>query len=409
MFAEDLAVQELAAQYGTPLFVYSRAALEHQWKLLDTAFGNHPHSICFAVKANSNIAVLNVLAKLGSSFDIVSEGELRRVLLAGGNAANVVFSGVAKSEQELTFAMQQGVRCINIESIAELERVQKVASQLDVRAQIAFRVNPDVDPQTHPYISTGLDKAKFGVHMDAAFKAYQDAAEMSNIEVHSIACHIGSQITLASPFSEALERVLDMVERLDEKGIKIKQLDLGGGLGIVYQNETPPTAETYVKAMLDGIAARGIELPIAIEPGRFIAGNSGIMLTRVEYLKQNASKQFAIVDAGMNDLLRPALYQAHHDIVNTDQDQERTKQTYDVVGPVCESADVLGYERLLAVEAGDLLAVKSAGAYGFVMANNYNSRCRPAEVMVDGGESHLIRERENYDDLTRGEHLLPST
>lgn len=407
MLAEDVAVQDLANQFGTPLYVYSRAALEYQWNLLDSAFGNHPHSICFAVKANSNIAVLNILAKLGSSFDIVSEGELRRVLLAGGNAANVVFSGVAKSEQELIFAMQQGVRCINIESLAELDRVQKVASELDVTAQIAFRVNPDVDPQTHPYISTGLQKAKFGIHMKAAFQAYQDAAQMPNIEVHSIACHIGSQITKASPFSDALERVLDMVEQLGEQGINLKQLDLGGGLGIVYQNETPPSADVYVKAMLDGIAARGIDLPIAIEPGRFIAGNSGILLSRVEYLKQNASKKFAIVDAGMNDLLRPSLYQAHHEIVNTERDHAKPEETYDVVGPVCESADVLAYDRKLSVQAGDLLAIRSAGAYSFVMANNYNSRCRPAEVMVDGDKSYLIRERESFEELTRGEHLLP--
>ena len=408
MYAEDVAVHDIAEQYGTPLFVYSRAALEHQWKLLDSAFGSHPHSICYAVKANSNIAVLNVLARLGSGFDIVSEGELRRVLLAGGEADNVVFSGVAKSKQELRFAMQQGVRCINIESVAELDRVQSVASELQVTASIAFRVNPDVDPQTHPYISTGMDEAKFGVNMEAAFNAYQKAEQLPNIEIHSIACHIGSQITKTDPFSDALDRVLNLVERLADTGIKIKQLDLGGGLGINYQGETPPSADSYVKAMLDGIAKRGIHLPIAIEPGRFIAGNSGILLSRVEFLKQNATKRFAIVDAGMNDLLRPSLYQAHHDIVNTQARNDCEARTYDVVGPVCESADVLGYDRELSLASGDLLAVKSCGAYGFVMAGNYNSRCRPAEVMVDGESCHLIRERETFEELTRGEHLLTS-
>ncbi len=413
LFAEDVAVHDIARQYGTPTFVYSRAAFEHQWAQLDDAFGEHPHSICYAVKANSNIAVLNVLAKLGSGFDIVSEGELRRVLLAGGDPKKVVFSGVAKSEKELSFAMQQGIRCINIESVAELDRVQNVASKLNTKASIAFRVNPDVDPQTHPYISTGMDEAKFGVRMDAAFEAYKKADELPNIEVHGIACHIGSQITSTSPFNDALDRVLSMVEQLSELNIQIKQLDLGGGLGINYLDETPPSARQYVQTMLDGIAAREINLPIAIEPGRFIAGNSGILLSRVEYLKQNASKRFAIVDAGMNDLLRPSLYQAHHEIVNTDQaNTTQTKSepmaTYDVVGPVCESADVLGYDRQLNVKAGDLLAIKSCGAYGFVMAGNYNSRCRPAEIMVDGSNAHVIRERETYDELTRAEHLLKS-
>lgn len=408
LHAEHISLSKIASAVGTPCYVYSRAAFEQQWHTLNDAFGDYPHTICYAVKANSNIAVLNVLARLGSGFDIVSEGELRRVLAAGGDPKKVVFSGVAKSVPELEFAINQGVRSINIESVAELERVQEVAASLNATASIAFRVNPDVDPETHPYISTGMDKAKFGVPMEAAFAAYQRAASLPNIEIHGIACHIGSQITKTSPFSDSLKIVLDMVKRLVGQGIEIKQLDLGGGLGIDYQGETPPTAKQYVQAMLDGVAAEGIELPIAIEPGRYIAGNSGVMLTKIEYLKHNDSRNFAIVDAGMNDLLRPSLYQAFHTIVpvlkNNEQDDELV---FDVVGPVCESADVLGYDRALTAQADDLLAVLSAGAYGFSMANNYNSRLRPAEVMVDDDSVHIIRQREEYDDLLKGESLLP--
>ncbi len=407
LFAEQVSLSSIAEQYGTPCFIYSRRAFETKWQALDQAFGDHPHTICYAVKANSNIAVLNLLARLGSGFDIVSEGELRRVLKAGGDPSKVVFSGVAKSKSELAFAMSNKVRSINIESVAELERVQEVAQKLGVIASIAFRVNPDVDPETHPYISTGMDKAKFGVTMDAAFDAYVRAAQMPNIEVHGIACHIGSQITKTSPFSDALEIVLNMVKRLAAEGIEIKQLDLGGGLGIDYQGETPPSANEYVQSMINGIKAHGVDLPIAIEPGRYISGNSGVMLTTVEFTKHNASKNFAIVDAGMNDLLRPALYQAFHKIVPVNEKATVDVATYDVVGPVCESACVLGYDRDLAVEAGDLLAVMSAGAYSFVMANNYNSRCRPAEVMVDGDSAHLIRQRENFEQLIAGETLLP--
>ncbi len=405
--AENISLSKVAETIGTPCYVYSRAAFEHQWTTLDSAFGDYPHTICYAVKANSNIAILNVLARLGSGFDVVSEGELRRVLAAGGDPSKVVFSGVAKSVAELEFAISNGVRSINIESTAELERVQTVAAALNATASIAFRVNPDVDPETHPYISTGMDKAKFGVPMEAAFAAYQRAAELPNIEVHGIACHIGSQITKTSPFSDSLDIVLTMVKRLASQGIQIKQLDLGGGLGIDYQGETPPTAQEYVNAMLDGVAAHGIDLPIAIEPGRYIAGNSGVMLTRVEYIKHNESKNFAIVDAGMNDLLRPSLYQAFHAILPVNENSNVEKSVFDVVGPVCESADVLGYDRELAVQADDLLAVMSAGAYSFSMAGNYNSRLRPAEVLIDGETAHIIRQREEFDDLTRGESLLP--
>ncbi|MGK0374793.1 MAG: diaminopimelate decarboxylase [Arenicella sp.] len=407
LVAEQTSLSAIAAEHGTPCYVYSRAAFEKQWKALDDAFADHPHTICYAVKANSNIAVLNLFARLGSGFDIVSEGELRRVLKAGGDPSKVVFSGVAKSKTELAFAMQNKVRSINIESVAELERVQEVAASLNVTASIAFRVNPNVDPETHPYISTGMDKAKFGVTMEAAFDAYKRASELANIEVHGIACHIGSQITKTSPFTDALEIVLDMVKRLAAEGIEIKQLDLGGGLGIDYHGETPPSPSEYVQSMINGMREHGINLPIAIEPGRYIAGNSGVMLTRVEFLKHNASKNFAIVDAGMNDLLRPALYQAFHQIKPVKQHSSQAAKMFDVVGPVCESACVLGYDRQLAVEAGDLLAVMSAGAYGFVMANNYNSRNKPAEIMVDGRRAHVIRKRETFDQLISGEALLP--
>lgn len=403
--AENVTLASIASNHGTPCYVYSRAAFETQWAELDKAFGKHPHTICYAVKANSNIAVLNVLARLGSGFDIVSEGELRRVLKAGGDPSKVVFSGVAKSEKELAFAIEKNVRSINIESVAELTRVQKVAASLNATASIAFRVNPNVDPETHPYISTGMDKAKFGVTMEAAFDAYKLADSMDNIEVHGIACHIGSQITKTSPFADALEIVLSMVKRLSAEGIKIKQLDLGGGLGIDYQGETPPSAAEYVQSMLNGIKAHGVDLPIAIEPGRYIAGNSGVMLTEVEFLKHNESKNFAIVDAGMNDLMRPSLYQAFHQIKPLKQTSTATEYLFDVVGPVCESADVLGYDRHLAVEAGDLLAVCSAGAYGFVMANNYNTRLRPAEILVDGDQAHVVRARESYEQLFEGETL----
>jgi len=406
LYAENISLTKIADAVGTPCYVYSRSAFETQWQSLDSAFGEYPHTICYAVKANSNIAVLNILAKLGSGFDVVSEGELKRVLLAGGDPAKVVFSGVAKSWSELEFAINQGVKSINIESVAELERVQAVAQSLGKVASIAIRVNPDVDPETHPYISTGMDEAKFGVPMEAAFDAYIKANSMPNIEVHGIACHIGSQITKTSPFSDSLDIVLQMVKRLAENGVTIKQLDLGGGLGIDYQGETPPTAQEYVDAMLEGVSAHEIDLPIAIEPGRYISGNSGILLTRVEYLKRNDRKAFAIVDAGMNDLLRPSLYQAHHTIWPVQKNDEIESEIFDVVGPVCESADVLGYNRELAIEAGDLVSVMSAGAYSFAMSGNYNSRLRPAEVMVDGDQVHVIRQRELFEDLVKGEQII---
>ncbi len=405
--AEQIPLSQIAEKIGTPCYVYSRAALEQQWQLLDKAFGTHPHTICYAVKANSNLAVLNLLARLGSGFDIVSEGELRRVLLAGGDPAKVVFSGVAKSHRELEFAISNKIRSINVESIAELERVQEVALRMNTVAPIALRVNPDVDPKTHPYISTGLEKSKFGITMQAAYEAYQTASKMPNIEVHGIACHIGSQITTASPFSDAVEKVLELVVRLKDIGIELKQLDLGGGLGIDYQGETPPSAEDWIDTILDSVSKYEIDLPISIEPGRFIAGNSGILLTRVEYLKSSASKNFAIIDAGMNDLLRPSLYQAFHRIDNVNKESDQPTKTYDVVGPICESSDVLGYDRELSLKAGDLLAIRSAGAYSFTMASNYNSKLKPAEIIVDGDQMHIARQRERFEELTQGEAVLP--
>jgi diaminopimelate decarboxylase len=407
LHAEQLELRHIAEQFGTPCYVYSRAMLEQQWSNLDAAFGQHPHTICYAVKANSNIAVLNVLARLGSGFDIVSAGELQRVLKAGGDPEKTVFSGVGKSSDEIAFAIESKIRSINVESVEELERIQKVALALDQPAPIALRINPDVDPQTHPYISTGMEEAKFGIPMQHALAAYQQAARLSHINIHSIACHIGSQITTTAPFKDAVDRVLHLVAQLKEEGIDIKMLDLGGGLGINYQGETPPSAPEYVDTLLDSLKQHNISLPISIEPGRYITGNAGVLLTRVEYLKSNDTKNFAIVDAGMNDLLRPSLYQAHHGIVNTNHDQSKQSDVYDVVGPVCESSDVLGYKREIALAAGDLLAIQSAGAYSFSMASNYNSRPRPAEVMVDGDQAYLIRARESYDDLSRGESLLP--
>ena len=405
--AEQVPLSQIAEQFGTPCYIYSRAALESQWQQLDSAFGTHPHTICYAVKANSNLAVLSVLAKLGSGFDIVSEGELRRVLLAGGDPKKVVFSGVAKSHQEIEFALSNKIRSINVESVAELKRVQEIAQRMNTKAPIALRVNPDVDPKTHPYISTGMEKAKFGITMESAFKAYQLADDMPNIEIHGIACHIGSQITTASPFTDAVDKVMELVLRLKEVGINLKQLDLGGGLGIDYQGETPPSADEWINTLLGSLNRNNIDLPISIEPGRFIAGNSGILITRVEYLKSNSSKNFAIVDAGMNDLLRPSLYQAYHQIDNVNEAQTEPLNTYDVVGPICESSDVLGHDRKLNIAANDLLAIRSTGAYSFTMASNYNSKPRAAEILVDGDKTHVARQRETFEDLTKGEAILP--
>jgi len=403
--AEDLPLQRLADDYGTPCYVYSRATLERHWQAFDQAFAAHPHLVCFAVKANSNLAVLNVLARLGSGFDIVSLGELERVLAAGGDPQKVVFSGVGKRADEMRRALEVDIRCFNVESAPELERLNQVAGELGVTAPVALRVNPDVDAQTHPYISTGLKENKFGVAIDSALELYRHAAELPHLHVSGVDCHIGSQLTELSPFLDALERVLALVDRLKAEGIAIDHLDLGGGLGVRYRDERPPEPADYAAAL----TARLGEVPyeIFIEPGRAIAANAGVLLTRVEYLKPTEEKDFAIIDAAMNDLIRPALYQAWQEIVSLRERPEGRAGHYDLVGPVCETGDFLGKDRELTLREGDVLAVRSSGAYGFTMASNYNSRPRAAEVMVDGDQAHLVRQRESIEDLMRGETLLP--
>ena len=403
--AEAVDLAEIAAQIGTPCYVYSRATLERHWRVFDEALGTHPHLICYAVKANSSLAVLQVLARLGSGFDIVSEGELARVLRAGGNPSRIVFSGVGKRASEMRAALEAGIRCFNVESEPELQRLNEVAGESGDVAPVSLRVNPDVDAGTHPYISTGLRDNKFGIDVDIALDTFRRAADLPNLEVTGIDCHIGSQLTDITPFVDALERVLLLVDRLQEDGITLQHIDLGGGLGIQYeQQDHPPLPDAYALELLAHLNGRPQQL--LLEPGRAIAGNAGILLTRVEYLKHTQHKNFAIVDAAMNDLQRPALYNAWHEIVPV-QPREGDTTSYDVVGPVCETGDFLGKQRELALAGGDLLAVRSAGAYGFTMSSNYNSRPRAAEVMVDGDQLHVIRERESIDDLYRGEQLLP--
>ncbi len=405
LHAEDVAVSAVVEQYGTPTYIYSRATLERHWHAFDQAFKGLEHSICYAVKANSNLAVLNVLARLGSGFDIVSAGELARVLAAGGQAKHCVFSGVGKTIAEIQYALQQGVRCFNVESIAELSRINEVAGDLGKRAPISIRVNPDVDAQTHPYISTGLKENKFGIAIELAESVYQQANAMANLDVVGIDCHIGSQLTTVSPFVDALERVLALIDSLKKQGIQLSHLDIGGGLGITYQDETPPSPAEYSAALRALLEGRNLE--ILLEPGRAIAGNAGVLVTKVEYLKPTEDRHFAIVDAAMNDLLRPALYQSWQEIQPVMETSNAEIQQYDIVGPICETGDFLGKDRALAIEAGDLLAIRSAGAYGFTMSSNYNSRPRTAEIMVDGDTVHLVRERETIESLYAGEHLLP--
>lgn len=409
LFAEDVPLDRIAEIYGTPCYVYSKATLTRHFRAYTEALGGHPHLICYAVKANSNIAVLGLLAKLGAGFDIVSVGELERVLKAGGDPAKVVFSGVAKQPQEMARALEVGIKCFNVESRPELERLNAVAGELGKVAPVSLRVNPDVDAGTHPYISTGLKDNKFGIPVDDALTAYELAASLPNLQVKGLDCHIGSQLTETAPFLDALERLLVLMERLRERGIEIDHLDLGGGLGVPYRDETPPHPFDYASQLLSRLSRweGGEQLTLLFEPGRSIAANAGIMLTRVEFLKPGETKNFAIVDAAMNDLIRPALYQAWQAIVPVDTRLARDTSTYDVVGPVCETGDFLGQERELAIAAGDLLAVRSAGAYGFVMASNYNSRPRPVEVMVDGEHCHLVRARETLESLWAGEALLP--
>lgn len=401
--AERVPLAAIAERYGTPCYVYSRATLERHWRAFDRAFAGRAHLVCYAVKANSSLGVLNVLARLGSGFDIVSVGELERVLAAGGDPAKVVFSGVGKREDELRRALEVGIRCFNVEVPGELDRLNRIAGELGVTAPISLRVNPDVDAGTHPYISTGLRDNKFGIDVEEALHYYRRTVELPNLRAVGIDCHIGSQLTSVAPFIDALDRVLVLAANLREEGIPIRHLDIGGGLGIRYRDETPPEPAEYAAALSERMV--DLDYEVLMEPGRAIAGNAGILLTRVEYLKAHGEKSFAIVDAAMNDLIRPALYQAWQAILPVRSSETAPERVYDIVGPVCETGDFLGKGRALSLREGDLLAVRSAGAYGFSMSSNYNSRPRPAEVLADGDKTYLIREREKVTDLFRGETL----
>ena len=403
LLAEQIPVAELAAKHGTPLYLYSRNALLERYRAFDSALASVDHIVCYAVKANSNLAVLQTLAQAGAGFDIVSGGELQRVLRAGGSAGKVVFSGVGKTEAEMREALSLGIYCFNVESESELRRLDRVAQSLGRRAPIALRVNPDVDPKTHPYISTGLKKNKFGVDFATAESLYREAAAMAGIEILGIASHIGSQLLDISPLLESLDKVLGLVDRLQAAGIRLRHIDVGGGLGVRYKDEVAPLPADWANALLPKLAGRGLR--VLTEPGRAIAANAGLLVTRVEAIKDSGEKHFAVIDAAMNDLIRPTLYQAWMDIVPVTPRDGATRE-YDIVGPVCETGDWLGKDRVLAIEEGDLLAVRGAGAYGFVMASNYNSRGRAAEIMVDGDRAHVVRERETIDDLLRGEKLL---
>lgn len=408
LFAEQTAVATIAEKMGTPCYIYSRAAFESHWQAFDDAFKDHPHLVCYAVKANSNLAVLNLLAKLGSGFDIVSLGELERVLRAGGDPKKVVFSGVGKQDHEIARALEVGIHCFNVESDNELTRINQVAESLGKSAPVSLRVNPDVDAQTHPYISTGLKENKFGIDIERCHQAYAQASRLKNLNVIGIDCHIGSQLTTVEPFLDALDRVLAHVDQLANEGIRLKHIDIGGGLGVCYDQEQPPTPKAYADALLEKLADRDLE--IIMEPGRAIAANAGIMVTQVEFLKPTDGKNFAIVDGAMNDLIRPSLYSAWQRIIPVQQrgDQDNGElRVYDIVGPVCETGDFLGKDRELKLAEGDLLAVCSAGAYGFVMSSNYNTRNRPPEIMVDGDKFYTVRRRETYEEQLAPESLLP--
>ena len=405
LFIEDIALADIAHQFGTPCYVYSKEAITKNFNAYQSALSERDHLICYAVKSNSNIAVLQTLANLGAGFDIVSLGELERVLMAGGDPAKVVYSGVAKTATDMRRALEVGIHCFNVESEAELEVLNNTAAELGVSAAVSLRVNPDVDAKTHPYISTGLKENKFGVDINLAAAVYQRAAAMENISVVGVDCHIGSQLTETQPFIDAMERLLVLVDQLAELGISLQHIDIGGGLGVRYQDEVAPSAAEYLSALLPQLEGRHETL--VLEPGRSITANAGILLTKVEYLKSNGEKNFAIVDAAMNDMLRPALYQAWMDIQPVSASSAPTK-IYDVVGPVCETGDFLGKDRSLAIAEGDCLCLFSAGAYGFVMSSNYNTRPRAPEIMVDGDQAHLVRARETIQDLVRGEQLLPA-
>ncbi|MFA9419172.1 MAG: diaminopimelate decarboxylase [Gammaproteobacteria bacterium] len=405
LYCEDVAISSLAETYGTPLYVYSRATLERHWHAFDQALAGRDHLVCYAVKANSNLAVLNVLARLGSGFDIVSGGELQRVLAAGGEPDKIVFSGVGKLPQEIEMALDCGIHCFNVESEQELVLLNQIAEHKKQVARVSFRVNPDVDAKTHPYISTGLKENKFGINFNDAERVYQRASEMAHLDVIGIDCHIGSQLTELSPYIDALERLLYLIQQLQVKGIHIQHLDLGGGLGIRYKDETPPLPKEWSEALknqLDGFEGR-----ILIEPGRAIAGNAGLLVSQVNYIKHSQDKNFAVIDAAMNDMLRPSLYSAWLEIIRVERNSDQPSKLYDIVGAICESSDFLGKDREMQIAQHDLLAIRSAGAYGFSMASNYNSRNRAAEVMVDGDKHYCVREREVFDDLIRGESVLP--
>lgn len=406
LFAEEVAIADIIKAHGTPAYIYSRATLERHWHAFDNAFGEHPHLICFAVKSNSNIALLNVMAKLGSGFDIVSQGELERVLAAGGDASKVVFSGVAKSYSEIARALEVGVRCFNVESIPELHRINEVAGKMGKVAPISLRVNPDVDAKTHPYISTGLKENKFGVSVQQAREVYRLAKSLPNVKITGMDCHIGSQLTELQPFLDATDRLIVLMEQIKEDGIELHHLDLGGGLGVPYHCEQPPHPTEYAKALLEKLRAYP-NLEIILEPGRAISANAGILVTKVEYLKSNEDRNFAIVDTGMNDMIRPALYEAYMEITEVDQSLNREASVYDVVGPICETSDFLGKARTLSVAEGDYIAMRSAGAYGAAMSSTYNSRPQAVEILVDGAKAHLIKARADFADLWRLERLLP--
>lgn len=403
--AENLSLATIAEAVGTPAYVYSRAAFSTHFQAYQNALGAHPGLVCYAVKANSNIAVLGLLAELGAGFDIVSMGELERVLAAGGAPSKIVFSGVGKTRAEMIRALNVGVHCFNVESEAELELLAEVAAAEGKIATVSIRVNPDVDAGTHPYISTGLKENKFGVDIARAPAVYARAAELASLNVAGVDCHIGSQLTDLTPFLDALDRVLLLVDQLAEQGITIKHLDLGGGLGVTYDQETPPPVADYINAIKTKLGDR--QLSLIFEPGRSIAANAGVLLTQVEFLKPTPHKNFAIIDAAMNDNIRPSLYQAWQDVQPLNDSSEAEVKTWDLVGPVCETGDFLAKDRKLALAAGDLLAMMSSGAYGFTMSSNYNSRGRACEIMVDGDQFHIIRQRENFEDLIRGEQLLP--
>jgi diaminopimelate decarboxylase len=405
LHADRVDLAELAGRVGTPCYVYARAAIEARWRAFDEAFGAHPHQVCYAVKANSNLAVLNILARLGSGFDIVSGGELERVLQAGGDPSKIVYSGVGKSVDEMRRALEVGIYCFNIESEAELERLNAVASEAGVRAPMALRVNPDIDAGSHPYIATGLKESKFGIDIGQALVVYQRAARLPHVEVIGIDCHIGSQLAQLPPLIAAVERMLALARHLELVGVPIRHIDMGGGLGIRYRDETPPEPGSYVAALLERL--RDEPYKILIEPGRAIVGAAGVLLTRIEYLKHASHRNFAIVDAGMNDLLRPALYNAWQDIVEVQPRTAEPAQLYDVVGPVCETGDFLGRHRQLRVHGGDLLAICATGAYGAVMSSNYNSRPRAAEVVADGDVYYVVRQRQPIAALWAGEEMLP--